>query len=420
MGTKNKGVKIQRGFIAGVTAVALVAVATGFVLQYINISASSFYNRYNPTNLCQNYGVAQTEVVDSTPTTQELNDFGQGVKAYDIKINEKKGAFRFVVEAHEFKKLFKTMVSINIGLTFKSATGNLSGRTSWGGNNDRVYLLFDDGSRLDYVYNIAPRDQLMEKTFHKVISDYSKGDFNVEFQGKNYDGCIRSIDLSALIDASTVSPSPTASVSAAISATTSATVNTATVNVKPGFQVYSIPWTTKVLDTQAFEDAGMTVWAFNRHGDGKWYTTGSSVQKISHSNAYYIYNPGTVAKKVVVSRSTNQEETDTYIVGGWNLMSNASGSTDRSLAELEFYLNPCPPDVAGTPTCKTVGTKVSLADLFIGDKMTQRAYPVIFVIDDPQSTDPGTAFREIRVTQANRQTVTIPANKQFWVYVWPQ
>lgn len=404
MGSINKGVKIQRGFIAGVVAVCLVSVSTGLVIKYGGISASSIGSATaNIQNYCQTRGVGQTEVASAQPTANETSEFGIRAKAYNIKINEKKASFRFVISAKGISKDGDGgNAGIDIGLTFKEGLD----KTTWGGNNDRIYLLFQDGSRLDYVYNKAPQNQLMKKTFTKSFTNYSNISFNVEFQGKNYDGCIQSLSLPILLLASSDAENDVSGLIA--------------LSLKPGFSGYVLPAATEIVSTKELEEAGLSIWTFNRHGDEKWYTSGPSTSNFLHRTGYYIYNPTTETKKIKVEVSSGQQEPESsfYLVEGWNLMAN-SESTAKPLKDLKFYLNPCPPASDGQASCTTVGTTVQLSDLFIGDKMTQKAYPVIFVIKDLHSTDKDVAFKEILITESNRETAEIPAGTPFWIYIWP-
>ena len=117
--------------------------------------------------------------------------------------------------------------------------------------------------------------------------------------------------------------------------------NSQTYTIKPGFNAFQIPWTTKVLKTQPLEDAGMTVWTYNRHGDDDWDTTGVSVNKFYHRLGYYIYNPGS-AQKVTLSPAINQEEPETtsYITEGWNLLSNAAKSIESTIEGARILSRP--------------------------------------------------------------------------------
>jgi len=228
-------------------------------------------------------------------------------------------------------------------------------------------------------------------------------------------------DLQVASATATVTPTTTSSVTTTPTPDDQAVL----VTLKPGFNAYSTTWAQKILTRDVLSipsEEGVTVWAYNRHGDGDWYTTGSSVENIYHRIGYYIYNPDTTDKVIKLIASENQEEPETtaYLAYGWNLMANSATSAAVPLSNLYYYLNPCPPNTAGIATCKTIGERTALSDLFVGTEQTQKAYPYIFIIKDLYATDPSEAFETIQITAENRTTVTIPAGKQFWVYVWPE
>lgn len=430
MGTK-KGIKFQRGFIAGVVAVAVVCLATGLVVRYSSISASSKLARDALLNQCLYYGVSQTELEEDDATAAELEHFGGGVRAYNIGINGGNGQFRFVIRAFHSNKSLPGYINFHIGLTFLDRVDPRQNQETWGGNNDRVYLQFSDSSRLDYIYDVAPINQLMEKTFNKQFSNPEEIEFNVEFQGKNYDGCIRAIKLGELLEASEAAVAEAEEEAAEdeeeaveeeedSSSADAGEVKQIALAVRPGFNAFALFSTRKLLDTAKLKKAGMTVWTYNRHGDKKWYTTGVSVAKFNHRIGYYIYSPKPKIAKVDVNRSEDQGEAMPYLVEGWNLMANSMKDEAVALKDIKFYLNPCPPTVDGKATCKTVGTEVKVSDLFIGTTLTQRAYPVIFLVTNPYTSDPDEAFEQLIITENNRETAVIPANTLYWVYVWPQ
>ncbi len=435
---KKKTIKIQRGFIAGIIAVCAISIASAFIIKNINdVDASVLFgssqtnqltqqglNYSTNLNRCINSGVSQTESQEVSLTESEKKTYGAKAKAYNIKINKKKASFRLVVAAREgSSQLGSNVTEISYGLTFKS----FENKNAWGGNNDRMIFIVTNGDIKADIYNKINKNETHTGSFKTTYNGTSNIRMHVEFQGKNYDGCIASVLVlprdyqmaepkpspTATITSTTISSSPTAT------ATVSSTTNLVSVTLKPGFNAFSLPADKKILSTKGLDKQGVTVWTFNRHGDKSWYTTGSSVQSIFHWVGYYIYNPDTTTKTVQLPISSSQEEGGKYIVKGWNLMSNPN-SQAKPLTDIEFNLTPCPPAADGQLTCKSTGTNVKLSDLFIGDRWTQQAYPVMFVVDDPYTTDPDKAFSEIVVTEENRETVKIPANKMFWIYIWPE
>lgn len=449
MGSVNKGVKIQRGFVAGIVAVCVMSIATGLVLKYGSISASSFGEGGGARNYCLTRGVGQTEVLSATPTSEEINTFGQRAKAFNIKINEKQASFRFVLSAKELEKIGDGgRAKIDIGLTFIEGLG----KEVWGGNGDSVHLTFkEDESSLIFQYNRASRNQLLKKSFEKSFTDYQKGDFDVEFIGRNYDGCIQTVNLATLLGKATgggndlivASATPSPNVSSTATPTLSPTDSCAgnnldtgnnlategcalqepdgyqTLTLRPGFNAYSLSPITKILTTQDLIDAGMTVWVFNREADKKWYTPGPNSRVMLPSIGYYIYNPGTTSKSIEVPFYGGESISSVW--DGWNLLSN-SNTQPKKLNELEYYIDGCPPANQGQISCTSVGHRTNLSAFFTGvtgEGDGWRAHPVILVVDDPYTSDPDKAFKEIRVTEQNRETVEIPAGKLFWIYIWP-
>lgn len=404
----SKGIKIQRGYIAGIVAVCVMSISTGLVLRYADISASTFgsskLSQSSTFTLqrCIKSGLPQTEAVRSDLTSSEISKFGASAKAYNLKINKKKASHRFVIGAKKNASSTDKLASVKtlLSLTLKE------GQSFKQWNSNMVVGFTDRTTQTDIKYGTIKAGTPWEGSFDTTFKDTSGVKIFVQFYGKNYDGCVNDISLTELL-------------SGAEEGGGDDIVKAGSLTLQPGFNAVSIPSTEKVYTTKTLKDAGMKVFTYNRHGDEKWYTTGSSTEMLKHRVGYYVYNPG--AKRTIkVAIATDQAESEAsyYIVDGWNLMANSSGS-NMALKDIEFYLNPCPPATTGTLTCKAIGTKVKLSDLFAGDADTQKAYPIIFTIDNPNSPDPDVAFKELTVTDANRETAVIPANTMFWVYVWP-
>ena len=403
MSSKNQGIRIQKGFIAGVVAVCLVSISTGLVLKYGGISASPEAGKETAAQTasrirCERVGVPQTEIAESDLTDSEIAIFGESAQGYDLKLNKKRAAVRFVIGAKNITSDDAGTTLISLGLTLKK--GQVYKR--WG---TLMRVGFTDGSRqADVRYGTIAAGEPWTGSIIRTFSDTSAVSIYVHFSGRNYDGCVQGIKLSELL---ATSPSVDSS-------------ETMTITVKKGLNAFVLPWKEKVMGKKALADAGMRVFAFNRHGDQKWYTAGASVYPLRHRVGYYIYNPN-VKKEVTLTPYANQSEPESsfYITTGWNLMAHSGMNNPIALKDIQYYLTSCPPNINGIASCQTAGTKVKLSDLFIGDEMTQKAYPVIFIVDDPYASDRDVAFKELKITAENRETAQIPAGKLFWVYIWP-
>ena len=409
----SKGIKIQRGYIAGVVAVCVMSISTGLVLRYADVSASTIGSSKSSQvstfslERCVKSGLPQTEAVKSDLTSSEISVFGESAKAYDLKINKKKASHRFIIGAKKNASSTDKLASVKtlLSLTLKE------GQSFKQWNSNIVVGFTDRTKQTDIRYGTIKAGTPWQGSFDTTFKNVSGVKVFVQFYGKNYDGCVNDISLAELLSSTEGGAEEDGD---------NDIVKAGSLTLQPGFNAVSIPSTQKVYTTKTLKDAGMKVFTYNRHGDEKWYTTGSSTEMLKHRLGYYVYNPG--AKKTIkVAIATDQTEPESsyYIVRGWNLMANVSATTGKTLKELEFYLNPCPPATPGNAACQAVGTKVKLSDLFVGNADTQKAYPTIFTIDNPNSSDPDVAFKELTITEANRETAVIPAGKMFWIYIWP-
>ncbi len=416
MAERRPKISIQRGFIAGVVAVSVISLASAFIIKNINkVDASIIGDSDNrilsqqdldysvELNRCQKNGILQTESKETTLTDAEKNTYGSKAKAYEIKINEKKASFRLVAAAKNIDKLGNGIAGISYALTFL----NFENRNAWGGNNDRMILLLTNGQIQTDIYNTINKNETHTGSFKAAYDGTAEINLHIEFQGKNYDGCIANV-LALPKDYQTDSSSES-----------DATEESDSITIRPGFNAYSLPSNVKLLDTQALKSAGITVWAYNRLADKKWHTTSPSTKGLYHDIGYYLYNPTDVTKTIKVSASSNQQESKKDIYAGWNLLSN-SNQKSQKLSEMEYYINACPPVSTNQSTCESVGSLIKLSDLFIGNKDSQKAYPVIMIIKDPYASDPAIAFEQLHITDSNLDTTEIPANKLFWIYIWPQ
>ena len=219
-------VSIQKSFIYAVTVVAILAVVVGVVLRFTSVSADtpassnadavsdcyrdgSMKGWYSTTQCSEKMAVACTRTKSlatktaATPTDQEKATFGEKVKAWNIVINKAnpQGKFRLVMGAKRTSTV--TVSRIDFGLT-------PLGR-NWGGNGDRIYLIFGDGMGYKKVYNYIA----LNTTWTSYINRTGlTGDVDVMFVGKNEDGCLEGVlDLPTALVTPTPSPSPSPSAS---------------------------------------------------------------------------------------------------------------------------------------------------------------------------------------------------------------
>ncbi len=215
---------IQKGFVYGVTAIAVLAVAVGLVVRFSSVSAdiaadsnadavSECYQSYtswpyNVSNRCYETMAAactRTERLatktQATPTTEEKRVYGDKVQAWDVGINNgnRNAKFRLLINA----KRTGTTGPVRFDFALQPTM------TNWGGNSDRIYIIFGDGLGYKKTYNYIAKNTVWSSYINKEIST---GSVNIMFRGKNEDGCIKSVlNISQALATPTPSPSPSVS-----------------------------------------------------------------------------------------------------------------------------------------------------------------------------------------------------------------
>jgi len=440
---------ISRGFIVGVITVAAVALIVGLIIRFMYPVSADTYQYSDlldgtfTTSSCEadelwggTTGTSYYKKIEGT----SISSGTQGVsETYDVIGSDLASFFvaplrmklTLVNDSKKVKNIFRVGDKIKLSISLQNGTvANYVNKTD-------VYVHFYDTSTGNLLDNgkvgatITPQVIKMGKkgswgeTKEYLIPQNVTGDLGVRLVYYNYDmrsnrRCGPALDMWKIdmgtgeaedphgTESPTVSPSPTVSASATAE-------NKTQITVKPGFNAYSIPSNVKVLDTAALKSAGMKVFAFNLRGQKNW-NTAVDTKRILHRIGYYIYNPDTIVKTIEVGRhATQAEDTVVTVHKGWNLFANEKRGVDLALSEIQVKIA-CSPGASG---CDNGFQTVKLSDLFIGNYDTQKAYPIIFTIDDPYASDPDVAFGELKITDTNRTTAKIPARKLYWVYLWP-
>jgi hypothetical protein len=446
-----KKFKIQRGFIGGIAAVAILAILTGVVLRFSLISASTVGNDANSRH-CQGLvngtiGKSGTEINNSTLTADETQQFGATAAAYEVKINGKRAPFRVVIGATELQKSGSGgKVKFNIALTYWGfcerywVWGGFFGH--WGSRcyntwTNRVEFRFTDGTTTPLIYGTISKDQVWRGEIIKNISDYSQIALHLELAGENEDGCIpNALALKFPAPTPTPTPSSTATATATLTPTpTSTSSPTPTpvsesydISLKHGFNAIVIPDSVKPVLTQKLKDAGMTVFAFNVTGGKTWNRT---IKEFHPWQGYYVLNEGNDRTIKVDFVSPNYQYYKS-IAPGWNLLANSSNENFK-LSDLKYNIYGTISHnqsliYKNTTSCADAGSKmagshciemtnvnpISLSDLI----KNGRGYGKIYVIKDPHATTVDDAFKIIQVNDSNIDSVTIPKESPFWFYLW--
>jgi len=215
-------VSIQKSFIYGVTAIAVLAVVVGVVLRFSGAFADTpaSSNADTVSDCYRGYGkepnihcfekiaaackrtVSRAIKTAATLTDQEKTTYGETAKAWNININNgnPEGKFRLVMGA----KRTSTSDVTRLDYALTPLVRN------WGGYGDRIYLIFNDGMGYKKVYNNIE----LNKAWTSYINRTGlTGDVDVMFVGKNEDGCLEGvIDLPTALVTPTPTPSPSPSI----------------------------------------------------------------------------------------------------------------------------------------------------------------------------------------------------------------
>ncbi|MCX6809851.1 MAG: hypothetical protein NTZ65_03860 [Candidatus Berkelbacteria bacterium] len=415
-----KKIGLQKTFIFGITAVALVAIATGAIIRLQSISAS--------TDTASVSCVAGSTAVQTDLSAEEASSFGASAKAYTVHTTQgwgrsNGGDFRLVVAAQEQSRLGSGGL-----VRFTVALGNLNNFV-YAEKTGRIILKFSNSQQTIFEYGdpqLATGKYLIKQANWSVL-DYSVS-VNAEMRwgtGNYLQGCVsNAINLQealGLVPTATSTATATATTSLTASATATTVSTQTTLDVLSGYNAVYLPDTQNALLTQQLKDVGMSVFEFN-HKSLKSWDNDSNV--FYHGIGYYVYNPG-AETSVLVNSAPQTPETyyDRYIQNGWNLLSNGSTS-DKKLSDLVYYVNnlcTIVSDKNGNPTSTAACDSLlsyKLSDLITSNAQTTRGYATLYIIKDPHGQTATDAFEQVDVTDQNKDSIVIPAGKLFWFYLF--
>ncbi len=219
-------VSIQKGFVFGVTAIAVLAIAVGMVVRFGSISADvaqnsnadsvtdcyRTYSIWGSKRCYEKYAAACTRTerlatkAEVSPTAQEIQSYGDKVKAYDVGINNGNPNAKFRMTISARRTGTTGPVRFDVTLTPKMI--------NWGGNGDNITLIFPDGLGYKKKYNYITKATTWSSYINKEITT---GSVNILFTGKNEDGCIKSvINIAQALATPTPAPSPSPSPSPSV------------------------------------------------------------------------------------------------------------------------------------------------------------------------------------------------------------
>lgn len=432
----NGKVKINRGFVLGYAAIAILALLTGFVTNYssnLAINADA-----GPGSSCLTYTTVQA--VEATAEEKEV--FGANAVAYTV-LTKQNLKFKVLLGAAETSRVGSGGI-----VAFTAGIQNLNDK-AYTEKKGRVVVKYIDANtekRLDFYYgnpNLA-LGKYWYKTISTSMSNYSSA-LTLELRnGSNYhfQACIASaMNLTQALASPTPVSSPTTTTTTTTTATTTATGNdtvtvttspttttttttTASVTATPTANPYNI--TVKngynaflvddVFSITPFTNEDMVVFDYNRNGDKKWRSTanGDNITTTLPGLGYYVYNAGP-AKTVDIEPYRTTEDPVNYAVlkKGWNLLSTEAGGT---LANITVKVL----KEGQALSCNQLECtrETTLEELFTGTAATRKAYGKIYQVVDGNSSDAATAFSVTEVTADNLSSVTLPAGGIYWVYLF--
>jgi len=229
-----------------------------------------------------------------------------------------------------------------------------------------------------------------------------------------------------------VTPSPTDSVSA----TVTATEKYVKWRIKNGWNSVSVPQALIDIRAKDIINQGLSIFEYNANGNLKWRSStpgGKRNRTALHRKiGYYIYNPGP-DKWVTAYKVTPKESQQIMPVirRGWNLLAN-SRTVVMKLADIKYRAvlpgyggkcqdpnsTECAKMKACTSDYDTCSRFTTLKALLTGTANEKRGYGKIYIIKDSHATNANDAFEIIDVTASNIDTVEIPAGKEFWFYLF--
>ena len=420
--------KIQKGFIGGIAAVAVLAILSGLVLRFSSISAST------ETTSSSSSCVSGATVSAIPPTDEEKKIFGDNVKVYITKTRQNK-TFKVLLGVKEQSKIGGGgIVSFTAGLqnlnnfVYTEKKGRVVVRLKQTGGNKASQV-----SAMDFYYGnpSLPLGKYWYKTQERFILNYSNVSVSLELRnGSGYylQSCIaNALDLNQTLNPTTPTPTPTPTPSSTATATATSTQTSTPapegydISLKHGFNAIVIPDSVKPVLTQKLKDAGMTVFAFNVTGDKAWNRT---IGDFHPWQGYYVLNEGD-ERTIKVDLAPSNYQYYKSIAPGWNLLANSSGEAVK-LSDLKYdSYSTIQQNTGNAVSCATGGDNmdgagcvkinpVSLSDLIKNGK----GHTKIYVVKDSYATTAADAFQIIQVDNSNVDSVTIPAGKPFWFYLW--
>jgi len=181
--------------------------------------------------------------------------------------------------------------------------------------------------------------------------------------------------------------------------------------IKNGFNTVVV---SDLYRVDSFTKAGMTVYDFLWTGDKHWRFTGESdFGPLQADVGYYVYNPGP-DQEICAAKGTGGAK-EIILKQGWNLLANSSDGA-QTLSQISLRaVNVGAANDCASASCSSATTP---KQLFEGSASTRRAYYKISVIKDGSASDPHQAYETITVTSENLDSVTIPAGKAYWLYLF--
>jgi len=243
-----KNLKLQRGFILGVTAVAVMAVATGAFMRLQSINADTepltqFVN-YNPASSAGDifgwiFGQSQSQTCDkvesiepATLTDAEKQVVGETGKVYIVHNVPQNKDFRAAVGVSEVSKSgIGGVVKFTVHYSPVRIGSSTDPNTVYTEKKGRWLLMFNEDKYLDFYFNNPNLKIGSYQTLTKTVSipDYAWPK-RIDLQLRNgsgfyFQGCVGNvIDFATAITPATT-PTASPSVSASASASASASVS---------------------------------------------------------------------------------------------------------------------------------------------------------------------------------------------------
>lgn len=416
-------VAINRGFVLGYAAIAILALLAGFVSNYsANLAVDA--DTLGEGSSCLTY----TTVQRLEPTAEEKEVFGSNAVAYSVLTRQNK-RLKVLLGAKEQSRVGGGGI-----VAFTAGIQNLNDY-NYTDKKGRVVLKYTDVNtekRLDFYYgnpNLA-----LGKYWYKTVST-SMNNYNSALQlelrnGSNYhfQSCIaNAINLPAALAVSTPTPTPTVTATSTTTSTTTSTwtvTSTATTTttttstaspytftIKNGYNAIMVGGGYSI---SPFTNAGMVVFDYNRNGDKKWRSTarGDKIGMVRPGLGYYVYNPGP-ERTINLGDVPMDDQTLAVVKKGWNLLGTKDGG---KLSQINVHvLNPGQANACNTLACARA---TNLKALFEGTPSTRKAYGKIYKVADGNASNAATAFSVIEITADNIDKVEIPSGSMYWVYLF--